>query len=107
MGEWGEGDRRGQGWMNGGEGIRAGRLQGCVASELQGCRASGLRVSEALGMLESGVRERGGGRAGWIGEWGWRLRTGQRCEMGCGSRAEWMGEWGEGEKKGQGWMDGE
>ena len=57
-------------------------------------------------MLESGIREREGGRAGWIGEVGFGIEEGVEME-GCGSGSEWMGEWGVGEKKGQDWRDGE
>ena len=71
--------------------------------------------------------ERGGGRAGWIGEWGEGERRRQGWMYGevgwgreeglvmdgwgsCvserrGGRAGWMEEWVEGERMGQGWMD--
>ena len=78
--------------------------------------------------MGSRVKERGGGRAGWIGE----LREGERRrqgwmhggvglgrEEGAGldgwgsvvrergsDRAGWRGEWSDGEKSGQGWRDG-
>ena len=47
--------------------------------------------------MEKGVRDRGGGSAGWMGEWveGERShRAGGMRERG-GCRAGWMGEWGE------------
>ena len=60
------------------------------------------------------MRERGGGTAGWIWEWGEGVRRWQGwIDWGVGmrerkgGRAGWIGEWSEGEKKGQSWMDGE
>ena len=50
MGKWGEGERRGQGWMDGG--VLCGRE-----------KRAGL---DGWG---SGMRKRGEGRAGWMGEW--------------------------------------
>ena len=51
MGEWGEGERRGQGWID--RGVLCGR------EKMAGLDGWG-----------SEVRERVGGRAGWMGEWG-------------------------------------
>ena len=42
---------------------------------------------------ESGIRKREGGEDGWMRERG-------------GDRAGWTQEWDEGERRGQGWMDG-
>ena len=41
-------------------------------------------------------------------DWGVGFGIEEGVEMeGCGSGSEWMGEWGEGEKKRQGWRDGD
>ena len=50
MEEWDEGEKSGQGWIDGGVGL--GRERGT-----------------GLDGLGSGMRERGGGGAGWMGEW--------------------------------------
>ena len=51
MGEWGEGERWGKGWMDGG--VALGKEEGA-----------------GLDGMGSEVRERGGGKTGWMGEWG-------------------------------------
>ena len=58
MGEWDEGERRRQGWMDGGV--------GCGREDVTGLAGCG-----------SGIRERGGGRTGTMGEWDEGERRGQ------------------------------
>ena len=42
------------------------------------------------------MRERGGGKAGWMREWDKERE---------GDGAAWNADWDEGERRGQGWMD--
>ena len=50
MRKWGEGEKKGQGWMDGGVG-------------------RGIEKEAGLDGWESGIKERGGVRDGWMGEW--------------------------------------
>ena len=49
MRKWGEGEKKGQGWMDGGVG-------------------RGIEKEAGLDGWESGIKERGGVRDGWMGE---------------------------------------
>ena len=89
MREWDEGERRGKGWMDGGERGAA----GCMPESDEGERRG--RV-----WMDAGV---GGGRE----EGEWLDRCGSRMRESGGGGAGWMGEWDEGKRRGRGWMDGE